>query len=148
MTPHATIRTAKLFDIDPIEALRMRYRYLLDCLVETLSGESDRYWITDLCHLREVVALGKKLGKKNPAGSNDITDEMIQQAMSVPIDSIVEFIRGHTTAICHDDKRPSAFHGTRTNKLVCPVCDTKYGPIDVLMVRDGLSFPAAVLQLQ
>lgn len=73
-----------------------------------------------------------------------ITDEMIETARNHPVTNLVEFRRGKATAWCHDDKNPSLFFGSRTNRAVCPVCDRKFGPIDVLMTRDGMTFVEAV----
>lgn len=91
--------------------------------------------------LDEIKRLKERTG-------NEITDEMIERARMFPVGLLVEFRRGKTTAWCHDDRNPSAFHGTRKNVVVCPVCDKKFGPIDVLMTRDGLPFAEAVRRLQ
>jgi hypothetical protein len=76
-----------------------------------------------------------------------ITDEMIERAREYPVENLVEFVRGKAKAWCHDDRNPSMFHGTRNNIVVCPVCDKKFGPIDVLVTRDGMTFRDAVLTL-
>lgn len=76
-----------------------------------------------------------------------ITDDMIDQARRYPVDRLVEFKRGKATAWCHEDRNPSLYHGTRTNTAVCPVCDLKFGPIDILTKRDGMSFKNAVRSL-
>lgn len=77
-----------------------------------------------------------------------ITDEMIETARRYPVMNLVEFYRGKATAWCHDDRRPSLYHGTRNNIVVCPVCDKKFNPIDILIHRDGMSFTEAVKRLQ
>lgn len=77
----------------------------------------------------------------------NITDEQIEAAKLTPVESLIEFQRGKSTAWCHPDKNPSLYHGTRKNLAVCPVCDRKFGPVDILMSRDGLSFVEAVQQL-
>ena len=45
------------------------------------------------------------------------------------------------------DKNPSAYHGTKTNRLVCPVCNKTWSALDILMQRDGINFKDAVLML-
>lgn len=76
-----------------------------------------------------------------------ISDEQIEAAKSTLVESLIEFRRGRSTAWCHPDKNPSLYHGTRSNLAVCPVCDRKFGPIDILMDRDGMSFIEAVKKL-
>jgi hypothetical protein len=73
-----------------------------------------------------------------------ISEDDILAAREVPVETLVEFVRGKATAWCHDDRNPSAFHGTNNNLVVCPVCDKKFGPIDILIHRDGMSFIDAV----
>lgn len=85
---------------------------------------------------------------RNKPAANEITDDMIERARLYPVELLVEFKRGKARAWCHDDRNPSAFHGTRTNTVQCPVCARGFGPIDVLMDRDGCSFAEAVRQLQ
>ena len=76
-----------------------------------------------------------------------ITDEMIEQARNYPVDKLIEFIRGNAIAFCHNDKRPSMFHGTRTNTAQCPVCGKSFDSIAILMERDNMDFKTAVLTL-
>jgi hypothetical protein len=78
----------------------------------------------------------------------DITEDMIETARRHPITSLIEFKRGKAVAFCHADRNPSMFHATRLNLAICPVCDKKFNPIDVLIERDGYSFKSAVKELQ
>lgn len=96
----------------------------------------------------ELIAMREALKHINdiPTG-NLVTQEMIEQAREVPITDVVEFIHGKVKCFNHEDDHPSAFHGTRTNTMQCPVCATGWGPIDVLMKRDGMEFSSAVRSL-
>jgi len=76
-----------------------------------------------------------------------ITDEDIEAARAYPIDQLIEFNRGKIACPFHEDKNPSAYHGTRSNRLVCPVCAKTWSALDVLMLRDGYGFIDAVKQL-
>lgn len=96
--------------------------------------------LIEKCQLIKEVQFMKTEMNREP----EITDEMIERARQVPVPHLIEFRRGKATAWCHEDRNPSLYFGSRTNKAVCPVCDKKFGPIDILMQRDGMSFKEAV----
>lgn len=95
---------------------------------------------------RELDILRRRMRGK--VSENEVTDEMIERARRYPVELLVEFKRGKTRAWCHDDRNPSAFHGTRTNTVQCPVCAKSFDSIAVLMQRDVLTFHEAVRRLQ
>jgi hypothetical protein len=102
--------------------------------------------ITDI--LKELSQLRKDLFYRSmPKSQDEITPEMIQDAKSSPVTAILDLANGKTRAFCHDDARPSLYVLKRINKAHCPVCDKKFDAIDILMQRDGLSFPDAVRKL-
>ena len=147
--PSAFARAAIDFGIDPIKALRMRFRYLREQLEYWLEHDDYRWCIKineTLAEIRRVTSHGRML--KAPKREGDITDSMITQAAKYPITSLVEFVHGRTLAFCHDDRSPSAYYGTKTNRLFCPVCAKSFNSIDILVQRDGMSFPDAVRRLQ
>lgn len=152
-TPASIARYAKSIGVDPISALRMRYRYLKDrCLdMKSLYFEHDEvdpyfwWWVDAEKERLELVKYAKRF-KTNP--ENGITEDMINIAASYPITELVEFFRGRAKAFCHEDSHPSAYYGNKTNKLFCPVCYKSFNPIDVLVYRDNMTFPAAVMFLQ
>jgi hypothetical protein len=76
-----------------------------------------------------------------------VTEDMIQQAREVNIETVVEFTRGKANAFCHEDNNPSLYHAKRVNKACCPVCNRYFDAIEVLIERDGLPFFTAVKQL-
>lgn len=97
---------------------------------------------------REITSLRDKERGRSKVSADTITDAMIEAARAVPVNTLVDFGRGgKVKAWCHDDRNPSMYHGTRSNRAVCPVCDKKFGPIDVLVERDGMSFAEAVRYL-
>jgi hypothetical protein len=148
MTPYAIIRAAKEFDIAPVEALRMRYRYLLDLLAAELAVSSP-FWPDYLCELRQLVAFGKRYAKRKPDRAGDITDDMIEQARAYPMTQLIEFKRGKTQCFVHDSKDPDMAYHAKTNTVRCfGSCCKSFDTIGVLMIRDGLSFPDAVRYLQ
>jgi hypothetical protein len=150
--PNQTLYMAGMMEINKLAAVRIRTRFLEqenDMLLKN-GGDVAMYWVTK--NLEEIQELARKLRmrKRKPltsANSDEITPQMIAAARDVPITELVEFVRGKTMAWCHNDKRPSAFHGTKFNIVVCPVCDKKFDTIGVLMKRDGMSFVDAVRSL-
>lgn len=85
----------------------------------------------------------------HPPPANEITEEMVQDAKQVPVTSLVDFTRGVTKCLNpeHEDKNPSAYYASRTNKLICPVCNKTWDAIDVKMTTDNLTFLEAVRRL-
>lgn len=157
ISPSSVARTAVKMDIDPIVALRMRYRYLKEYAEDMKSvylkeKTIDPYfwwWVDAAMQVQSLVDFAKQYKHNKPKLlKNMITDFMIQNAAKYPIPQLVEIVHGRTTAFCHDDKNPSAYYGSRVNRLFCPVCAKSFNPINILMERDGMSFPSAVLFLQ
>lgn len=151
MMPHRVKENAEAFGISVESAIRMRTRFLVD-----IAGQWDEYIdgvtnelpnIALIDAFDEIIKLRAYETRYHKPCKGGITDEMIAAARECPINELVEFTRGKSKCWLHDDNNPSMYHGTRTNTAVCPVCDKKLGPIDVLMTRDGYSFVDAVKQL-
>lgn len=161
------IKTADETKVDRSYALQCRVRYLrdkgihaanilADTVIEFLDcpPEDVPAYDANLSGLkreleswqRELQVLRRRMSGK--VKGDEITDDMIERARRYPVEMLVEFKRGKTRAWCHDDRNPSAFHGTRTNTVQCPVCGQSFDSIAVLMQRDGLPFADAVRQLQ
>jgi len=79
-------------------------------------------------------------------GKTGITEEMIECAREYPFEQLIE-TGGKKIVRCpfHDDRHPPASIGW--NRLHCFACDKTWGPIDLAMERDGLSFVEAVERL-
>ena len=151
MMPHRVKEKAEEFGISVESAIRMRTRYLVE-----IAGQWDEYLqevtnelppITLSDAIDEIIKLRSYEVRHLRPNKPSITDEMIAQAREYPVSELVEFSHGKTRCWLHNDNNPSMYHGTRTNKAVCPVCDKKLGPIDVLITRDGYTFVEAVKQL-
>lgn len=76
-----------------------------------------------------------------------ITQDDIERAKLVPIDSLFSFKRKGKRVSCplHDDARPSA--SIKDNKLRCFVCNTTLDTIELTRKIHGLSFIEAVGRL-
>ena len=150
--PTQTIYMAGLMGINKLAAARIRTRFLEEenDIMLKHGGAVAMHWITE--NIKEAQELGRRVAQKKrkpltSANSDEITPEMITAARGVPITELVEFVRGKAMCWSHPDKRPSMFHGTKFNIVVCPVCDKKFDTIGVLMKRDGYSFVDAVRSL-
>ena len=151
---------AEAFGVDMKTAITARLRYLyqikrgLEDKALAAARDEDGVIIEAafrfLAHRDEISKEIKRTTewwKKPPAGS--INDDMIARAKEYPIEQLVEFDRaGKAMAWCHADKSPSMTWWKKGNRAKCWPCDKSYGPIDVLMERDGMSFVDAVKTLQ
>ena len=159
MTLSGIGKTAEIFEVPFREAVYHRIRFVrremremgdgIDWLAGFSGKGSDvavhmaRLKLADFCNL--AVELRRlSLCLNSVKQSNRISDEDIESAREYPVSLLVPFVRGKATAWCHSDRNPSLFHGTRKNLAVCPVCDKKFGPIDICIERDGMSFSEAV----
>lgn len=176
MICHDNLKMAEEMGLDRTYALNCRKRYLSGRLWEIADEEDvilndmEECPITDCnivcrpdCRVGLAVTSFRKLEKERRAAQrelkvmekllvfkrrpDEITEEMIEQAREYPVDRLVDFCRGKATAWCHNDRNPSMYHATRKNLAVCPVCDKKFNPIDILIYRDGYTFPEAVKAL-
>jgi len=86
--------------------------------------------------------------KSKPASKNEVTQEMKDRARAYPVAELIQFQKGKSLAFCHTDKTPSLSHYAKGNIARCFVCSKSFGPIDVLMERDGYKFLDAVRALQ
>ena len=151
---------AATFNISVKQALAMRHNFI-DSKIKELQTDCDleasyladcgdelefRFYLESMAAKLKQIS---KLERSRPIKSSgdDVTDDDIQEARKYPIGKLVEFKRGKIACPFHDDKNPSAFHGTRTNTLVCPVCAKTWDSISILQQRDGYQFLDAVRQL-
>jgi hypothetical protein len=165
MNIYGHLKVAEEMELHKGFAIQAKKRFITRQLL-FIDDDVDYYfgWVDGVFDINEVFALHSldrlcreksKLKKEyerimqilKPT-TGDITEAMIESARAYPVEKLIEFNHGKATAFCHEDKNPSMFHATRTNTAACPVCDRHYNSIDVLLQRDGMSFVAAVKQLQ
>lgn len=150
MKGHETFFKAQIMEKNRLAAARMRARYLMDEIDEWLAiGDSiSLYYARQLFHEISYLfthATYTEVQQKNQP--QQVTTEMIEHAKSIPITNFVPFTHGKAKAWCHNDKRPSLYHATRKNLAICPVCDRKFGPIDIIMECYNMTFFEAVRHL-
>lgn len=152
MRPDQIKKAADEFDISAGSAIRMRIRYLLaliDQWHEYIEGNTDNLPPSTICiALDEIVGLKnyEARAKKGPV-KGGINDEMVERARAYPIENVVEFIRGVSTAWCHTDKTPSLTWDRKRNRAHCFPCGEDFSALDVLILRDGYTFIDAVKHL-
>lgn len=81
---------------------------------------------------------------------DQIDEGMIERAKLMPIETIIEFTKRKTRCISSDhiDKHPSAYYASRTNRLMCPVCQKSWDAIACYQYVHGCDFKTAVKNLQ
>lgn len=165
MRPGECLRVADKMGVDRKWALGCRKRYLAGQLfdaemdsvywLDRIDDGGDVAWMAveyAIKHIKANGKLRKDIARYDTAmikaSDNDITDDMIATARAYPIDKLVELHHGKARAPCHDDRNPSMYHATRTNRLRCPVCDKSWDTIGWLMDIEGRTFRDAVRELQ
>lgn len=161
MKIYPILKAAKEMDVDRTYAISCRERFLTaeklrlldeidDPMNEDCFDAVDAYFTVQ--DVLEKIGAVKKVDTEmreiyRLREDQQITDEMIERSRQYPVNQLIEFHRGKAKAWCHEDRNPSMYYGNRKNVAVCPVCDKKFGPIDILMQRDGYSFKDAVKAL-
>ena len=152
MTPYTLRKTAEEFGILYPSAVQMRIRYLVAQYEQGIDWLCDGGWegmptFMPMECTDEIDRLKKSLKQRKT--TTGITDEMIEQARNVNIRDLLEFVHGRTHCIGpdHEDKKASAYRGSRTGKLFCPVCAKSWGSIDIIMTTEDKSFIEAVKSL-
>ena len=159
MTIYEIKKKAEEFEIPFRLALSMRKRYLLGEIkaiqTEYNDPETDcpvgiHFLLEALKDARTSIALIDKELMREEERENAVTDAMIEKARSTPVETVIEFIRGKARCIApdHDDRNPSMFHGTKTNRAVCPVCNKSFDAIACYQYVWNVSFYEAVRKLQ
>ena len=154
------LEMAQIFGIPFRQALAMRHTFLDDLIkryqvdideeleyLQTCEEEFEfRIYLESVAGKMKII---NKLEKSRPVKPSDcdISEDDIYTARAVTVDKLIKFNRGKAVAFCHEDKNPSMFHATRKNLAICPVCDRMFGPIDILIERDGMTFIEAVKYL-
>ena len=77
--------------------------------------------------------------------NNGVTQDMIEQARSHPLEDLVDLTRGKALCPFHDDHHPSM--SIKNNRYRCWACGENGDVIDFVMKRDGLAFHEAVRRL-
>lgn len=151
MDYRTTFRKAKEMDKNRLAAARIRMRFIdqeLELLFAHPPHDIVNFWIAEYLFEKSMLVKHAYYEEVPVAkGSNDITEDMIARAREYPIESLIDFQRGVSYAFCHDDRRPSLSLYRPKNNCRCFVCNKSFNPIDVLMIRDGMSFADAVRSL-
>ena len=135
-------------------AINRRRKYLLDELDFWLGVDTDMETWEVLCRpmffkiADELVQLVRDVyWRRKPKGPEEVTDEMKLRAKAYPVTELVDFTQGKALAFCHADKAHSLLLWAKGNRASCHVCNKRFDPIDILMIRDGLKYHDAVRRL-
>ncbi len=164
MTKGKLIDRAKAMGVEVRWALERRVQYLVDKqdderkYIETLidsvmdgNNEVTQAFLSSQIRNTEVEVnrLEREIKTLTEVPrEGEITDDMIETAREHPIGNLIDFSRGNRCkAFCHDSDSDSMVKPRSGNYAWCHVCSSAYGSIDVLMLRDGMSFVDAVKSL-
>jgi hypothetical protein len=137
-------------------AIHRRRAYLLAELDFWLEAETDLETWEVLCRpmffkiTDELVKLRLDVYWKNKPGKGDVTEDMKRCAKDYPINKLIDFSKGRRVKCIdpnHEDKAPSLGYYAKGNSAKCFGCNRRFDSVDVLMVRDGMSYLDAVRQL-
>lgn len=144
-----TFRKAREMDKHPLAAARIRMRFLHEEVDRLLQFKDDvaTYWAIEA--LEEICYLIKHSTQDTSVtpSKNTITQAHIDRADAYPIENLIEFRNGKALAFCHEDRVPTLSLWKGKNKARCFACNKSFGPINVLMERDKMSFLDAVRAL-
>lgn len=129
-------------------ARNMRMRYL-KTQAENLIGNNHPvtlYWLNEI--LQEGIWLEKNMVKEKVPDEprKKFTPEELARARAYPVEMLIRF-QPKATAWCHNDNVASLHHWKDKNLAFCWPCHKAYGPIEILMQRDGYTFVDAVRSL-
>lgn len=85
-----------------------------------------------------------ELFKKGPAKKGDIDGDMVAQARAFPVERLIEFHQGYALCLWHKEEQPSLHHYVPSNRVKCFSCGFGGSAVDIIMKREGLSFPDSV----
>ena len=125
--------------------LQPAYIEYLDDLIDRLREGYEREIKKYQWQLNYIENLGKPVDEKK-AGSG-VTEEQVYRAKQVPITELLQFKRGTTLCIFHDDKRPSLKYYPKDNHVFCFSCQRSADSIDLYMTLNGCDFKEAVRRL-
>lgn len=148
-----TFRIANFMGVDREVAANFRIRYLTEAIEELNKRRSiDLNEISRLYLHRRIKEVTKEINYLNKnkvsVSPDSITEESIERAKQVPIESLISFINNKAKAFCHEDKVPSLSKHPKYNYCRCFTCNRNFDSIAILMERDGYSFVDAVKELQ
>ena len=85
--------------------------------------------------------------RNTPNVPGRITPEMIDRAREYPVEELLEFKRGLSHCLWHNDTNASLSWDKKRNRVHCFPCEKDANSIDIIMAQDSCSFPMAVKKL-
>jgi len=88
-----------------------------------------------------------ELFKKGAVKKGDIDGDMVAIAKAFPVERLIEFHQGYALCLWHKEEKPSLHHHAASNRVKCFSCGKGADSVEIIMKRDGLSFPESVRAL-
>jgi len=82
--------------------------------------------------------------KRNTPIVGKIDGDMVTVAKAVPVEKLLEFQQGYALCLWHEEDKPSLHHHASSNRVKCFACGHGADAIEIVMKRDGLTFPDSV----
>lgn len=154
MRPDQIKKTAEEFGISIKSAIEMRLRYLVN-----LAGQWDDYIYEKTNDIPELnlpkifkeIDVLRRFDQRLSRGETlkqDVTDEMIEAAKAVPMDTLFDFSRGRTKCPFHGSKDNDLSWHKASNTVRCfGACGKSWDTIAVIMETQSMDFLAAVKYL-
>lgn len=154
MKIHKITEQSEAFSTSTRYATEMRLRYLVD-----LAGQWDDYIgeKTDVIPAQDLSKIFKEIDSlrrfeqrlvKGVTLKQDITDEIIESAKTVPMDELFDFSRGRTKCPFHGSKDNDLSWHKASNTVRCfGSCGKSWDTIAVVMFQNSCSFIDAVKTL-
>jgi hypothetical protein len=153
---YKTIRQANELGVDIAKACSMRMIYLYQQInafrgrIRKRQSAVDRAYIKlSIDQWQEEIDWLAKYRKRTflPEIPGRIIDSDVEAAKEYPLTELIDFSHGRAIAFCHDSDSYSMSYHKKSNRARCFVCNKSFGPIDVMMERDGMTFIQAVKSL-
>jgi hypothetical protein len=85
-----------------------------------------------------------ELFTKGVAKKGDIDGNMVAAAKAFSVERLIEFHQGYALCLWHKEEKPSLHYHAASNRVKCFSCGKGADAIELVMKRDGLSFPESV----
>lgn len=116
------------------------YNELIEKLLQNYEKEIKKYqW-----QITYLDSLGKP---KSEAPTNAVTPERIERARQMPVTELLEFRRGTTLCIFHNDHKPSLKYYPKDNRVYCFACGRGEDAIGVFMELNRCTFKEAIMRM-
>lgn len=124
---------------------------LHDLTVESVKedmGKRKGVMLSTRFHQAYLDAMQQDLHKTTYSSSTYTGDDKVLRAKSYPVEDLIDLKRGFACCPFHNEKTPSLKYYPKTNSCYCfGSCGKAYDAIDLYMLKYGIGFKQAVIEL-